>query len=209
MHPVVSSPGAGPTAVGLDNDSNDMDVNPSAPVADIDIVDDEDVSASPPATTQKKRGRPSLASRSASDTPTRATVAKTPKSGKSTAKTPQSGKSTVASKASDRKRRAADLEEDEESHVEEPVAKKRGRPVRTTGAVASARLAAIAAKKPTRGRPKSTEVRVMLCPSKSHIPDAQDRIPLQSANEALPRRLPPMTMCPRMNGRSRPLWSPA
>jgi hypothetical protein len=207
--PAASPPNAGPSVVGLDNDSNDIDVNPSTPVADIDIVDDEDEFASPPVTAQKKRGRPSFGSSSASDTPARTTVAKTPKSGNSTTKTPKSGKSTVASKPSERKRKAADLEEDDENNVEEPAAKNRGRPVRTTGAVASARLAARAAKKPTRGRPKSTEVRILPCHSKCHVPDAQDRLPPQRASVALPRRLPPMTVCPRTSGRLRPLWSPA
>ncbi|KAK1830380.1 hypothetical protein QBC39DRAFT_354300 [Podospora conica] len=157
--PAAFSPGGGPTVVGFDNDAGDMDVNYAAPFPDMDVGDDEQETESPPATAQKKRGRPSLGSRSAaSDTPARTTVAKTPKTGKSTVKTPKSGKSTVASKASDRKRKAVEVEEEEEEEdveAEAPPAKKRGRPARTTGIEASARLAAIAAKKPTRGRPKA------------------------------------------------------
>lgn len=208
-HPDLPSPGAGPTVVGLDDD---MDANPLAPFADMGPVDDDEkLFNSPPVTAQKKRGRPSLGSRSASDTPTRTTVAKTPKTGKSTAKTPKSGKSMVASKGSDRKRKAAELEEEGENNVDEPAAKKGGRPVRTTGVAASARLAARAAKKPTRGRPKSTEVRIPSCHFKSHVPDAQDRIPPPPrASVVLPKRSPPpTTVCPRTSGRSRPLWSRA
>ncbi len=109
-----------------------------APMAPMDAsVDIDDGRASG----KKKRGRPS---RSTSQTPARAAPSKTPKSAKSTA-TP---------KSYGRKRKAAEVENEPEEPDEpedDDVPAKNGRPVRTTGVAASARISARSAKRAARG----------------------------------------------------------
>lgn len=140
---------AGPSVVAIEDES----LNSSDDDADIGATEPKILSS--PAT---KRGRPSL---SRSQTPAKPSVAKTPRSAK-TAQTP---------KSSGRKRKAPEPEEEQEKEEAEEAfnesaepPKKRGRPAARAAAVAgSARLAAKAANKPTRGRPKgstSTPVRI-------------------------------------------------
>jgi len=145
-----------PTVVTLDDEPG---LNEGAPFPDMGIHEPVR-EASTPGSGLKKRGRPS---RSASATPAR-TPAKTPKS----SKTPRTAKSAAAATPKSntgRKRKAAEVEENEEqagednsepAPAEPPV--KRGRPGRKAAAAApaSARLAAKVANKPTRGRPKAT-----------------------------------------------------
>ncbi|KAM7194278.1 hypothetical protein V8F20_008025 [Naviculisporaceae sp. PSN 640] len=119
--------------------------------------DDADIAATMPPSAAKKRGRPSL---SRSETPAKPSVAKTPRS----TKTPHSAKTAPTPKSTGRKRKAPEPEpEQEEEEAEEgsteaaEPAKKRGRPSARAAAVAtSARLAAKAANKPARGRPKGS-----------------------------------------------------
>ncbi|KAK3341275.1 hypothetical protein B0T25DRAFT_557881 [Lasiosphaeria hispida] len=106
-----------------------------------DVKDELSSPAPAPAPVAKKRGRPP---RSASRTPANVAVAKTPRSTKSTAAAP---------KSTGRKRKAESAEP--ESEAEQNRAK-RGRPVRTTGVVASAKLAVWAAKAATRGKSTTT-----------------------------------------------------
>jgi len=151
--------GAGPTVVALDDEpGSDNGEDMSAPVAP--VADMGDFTSSPgPA--PKKRGRPS---RSASGTPAVAA---------SKAKKP--AKVATPARVSSRKRKAAEVEpeeegtedvqsKDEDIQASEPekAPTNRGRPARTTGVVASARLAAKAANKRTRVRRKSNPtVRVL------------------------------------------------
>ncbi|KAK3987054.1 hypothetical protein QBC44DRAFT_129790 [Cladorrhinum sp. PSN332] len=160
-------------------------VPPPAPEADMGLgFDDEEPVPEVFSSSAKKRGRPS---RSASGTPAKSvpTTSKTPRSAKSTT-TPKSAKSASAPKSArasaGRKRKAEEIaaseepeeaeeeeseEESEEEETEEaeeaeptPAAKRgrtSGRPSRTAGVAASARLVAKAANKPKRGRPKSTD----------------------------------------------------
>jgi hypothetical protein len=122
------------------------------PEADMDLQADIEAdlnAASAPPSTLKKRGRPSLAGL-VSTTPAKSVSARTPRSTASAA--PKSaGRSTG-------KRKAAESEPEEEGEHESTPAAKRGRPGRPAGAAASARLSPKAAKKPTRGRPKSATV---------------------------------------------------
>ncbi|KAK4227235.1 hypothetical protein QBC38DRAFT_198298 [Podospora fimiseda] len=126
------------------------------PEADMGLVfDDEEQVVQPGSASAKKRGRPS---RSTSSTPAKSVgPAKTPRSGKSTV-TPKSAKSTSApmsARASTgRKRKSEEISAQEESEEAEPTS---GRPSRTAGVAASARLATKAANKPKRDRPKSTD----------------------------------------------------
>ncbi|KAK4451724.1 CHRromatin Organization modifier domain-containing protein [Podospora aff. communis PSN243] len=141
-----------PTVVAIDDDA---ELAPTAPVADMSLGPEP---ASSAFSAPKKRGRPS---RSASGTPAAsAKTARTPKSVKA-----QSTKATPAAATSGRKRKAPtpepENEEDEEEKEDDeeeakPAPAKRGRPARTTAAVASARLAAKDANKPRRGRPKGS-----------------------------------------------------
>jgi hypothetical protein len=146
--------------VAIDSDAElDVENMATAPVAAMSL---EDEPASPVLSVPRKRGRPS---RSASGTPAAsAKPARTPKSVKA-----QTTKATPAAATSGRKRKAPtpnpendDGEEEQEDDADEeearPAPAKRGRPARTTAAVASARLAAKAANKPTRGRPKGSGV---------------------------------------------------
>ncbi|KAK4153271.1 hypothetical protein C8A00DRAFT_33965 [Chaetomidium leptoderma] len=142
----------GPTVVALD-DQADLNEQLGVPEADMDIHDEaeENLFVSAPASTLKKRGRPSL---SASATPAKSVASRTPRSTKSAAAPKSAGRSTGKRKAAE-----SELEEDEPEEDDEPEATpapKRGRPARSAGTSASARIAAKAAKKPTRGRPKST-----------------------------------------------------
>lgn len=117
-----------------------------APVVPMDVEDEQSINT--PAPAPKKRGRPS---RSASGTPAGSTISK---AGRPT-------KSTHSNKAVGRKRKAPMPQKEDEAATEESEIErqlspaKRGRPTRTTAAVASARLAAGATKKLTRGRPKN------------------------------------------------------
>ena len=125
----------------------------------LDIQDqlEADSAESDPPTSLKNRGRPSL---SASVTPAKSAASKTPR------KTPHSAKSSAAPKSAGRstgKRKAAESELEDDEPEGTPVAKRGrpGRPPKAAGAPASARLAAKAANKPTRGRPKATGVRAV------------------------------------------------
>ncbi len=122
----------------------------------MDILDqlEADAAESAPSSSLKKRGRQSL---SVSATPAKSVASKTPR------KTPQSVKSAAAPKSAGRstgKRKAVELEPEENEPEGTPVAKRGrpGRPAKAAGASTSARLAAKAANKPTRGRPKATDV---------------------------------------------------
>jgi hypothetical protein len=128
-------------------------------------VEEHSPAVSAPSSTLKKRGRPSL---SASATPAKSVASRTPRSAKGAA-TPKSvsrsaGKRKAAEPESKQEEEEEDEEEDEEEEeegeevIETTPAPKRGRPARSAGASASARLAAKAAKKPARGRPRSTAV---------------------------------------------------
>ncbi|KAK0669318.1 hypothetical protein QBC41DRAFT_364796 [Cercophora samala] len=174
------SGGAGPTVVNLHEEeeliiNEQFNMPPALPEADMGmdaaLFNDEPVPSS-----VKKRGRPSRSSTAASsETPAKSTpAAKTPRStksvGKSTA-TPKSAKNSAgpksASRSTGRKRKAEEIEpeaeeeseEKSEAEVEATPATKRGRagrPARTAGKAASARLSLKAANKPTRGRPKGS-----------------------------------------------------
>ncbi|KAK4042233.1 guanine nucleotide exchange factor synembryn-domain-containing protein [Parachaetomium inaequale] len=72
------------------------------------------------------------------------------------------------------KRKAAESEPEEEEEPEATPVPKRGRPARSAGASASARLAAKAAKKPARGRPKSTAVSITISRSAAAKPAKKD-----------------------------------
>jgi hypothetical protein len=125
--------------------------SPSAPIADMDIpegdlADDElpapeELPAA--AASAKKRGRP----------------AATPGKTSAKAKTPRTAaKSAGAASAatSGRKRKAADVEDDEPAEEVTPAKRPRGRPPRDAAATASARLAARDSKKRGPGRPKGS-----------------------------------------------------
>ncbi|KAK3393710.1 hypothetical protein B0H63DRAFT_25386 [Podospora didyma] len=125
---------SGSTVVHIDDQvGEEGDMSPG-PVAD--MGDDAPPSAA------RRRGRPTS---SASATPAKTPTAGTPRSSKGAA---------VVPKSSGRKRKAAEVES--EAEPEPTPAAKRGRPARTTGVAASARLAAKSAKKSTRGRPKAS-----------------------------------------------------
>jgi hypothetical protein len=127
-------------------------------------VEEHSPAVSAPSSTLKKRGRPSL---SASATPAKSVASRTPRSAKGAA-TPKSvsrsaGKRKAAEPESEQEEEAEEEEDEEEKQEGEEViettpAPKRGRPARSVGVSASARLAAKAAKKPARGRPRSTAV---------------------------------------------------
>ncbi|AEO53295.1 hypothetical protein MYCTH_2294421 [Thermothelomyces thermophilus ATCC 42464] len=140
---------AGPTIVTL-ADRAVVDREPAGvPEPDQQVQAEEKVNAASPepaapSSTFKTRGRPSL---SASATPVGSAASGTPKS----ATTPK------GARASSGKRKAAQGEPKETETAATPVPK-RGRPARTAGVSASARLAAAAANKPARGRPRSTTV---------------------------------------------------
>lgn len=121
----------------------------------------------------RKRGRPSLSASITPTTPAGSAAARTPRSANSPAIVRSTGRSTG------RKRKAAALESaqepasgsgletepepESESGTEPeptPVPKRRGRPPRTAGTAASARLAAKAAKKTTCGRPELSAVSI-------------------------------------------------
>ncbi|KAK4658722.1 hypothetical protein QC762_104010 [Podospora pseudocomata] len=168
--------GAGPTVVNL-HEEEDLIINeqftmpPALPEADMGLgagLFDDKLAPSP----SKKRGRPLRSSTgTSSETPAKSTpAAKTPRStqsvGKSSA-TPKSAKNSAgpksASHSTGRKRKAEEIETEAETspeaeaEVETTPAVKRGRagrPARTAGKAASARLSLKAAKEPTRGRPK-------------------------------------------------------
>ncbi|KAK4681052.1 hypothetical protein QC764_104010 [Podospora pseudoanserina] len=169
--------GAGPTVVNL-HEEEDLIINeqfnmpPALPEADMGLgaglFDDKLAPSS-----SKKRGRPLRSSTgTSSETPAKSTpAAKTPRSTKSVGKssaTPKSAKNSAgpksASRSTGRKRKAEEIETEAEEtspeaevEVEATPAAKRGRagrPARTAGKAASARLSLKAAKKPTRGRPK-------------------------------------------------------
>jgi hypothetical protein len=118
--------------------------------------------------TLKKRGRPSL---SGSATPAKSVASRTPRSTKSAATPKSVSRSVGRRKAAEPEPEQEELEEEEgeeqgeeeeeeegEEDIENTPAPKRGRPARSAGTSASARLAAKAAKKPARGRPKATTV---------------------------------------------------
>ncbi|GAB1310195.1 hypothetical protein MFIFM68171_00405 [Madurella fahalii] len=163
--------GSGPTVVTLD-DQAPAPIPSDLPEADMSLENKGEVDSpmSAPSTT-RERGRPSLSASATSTTPARSAAARTPRSVKGAATVESAGRSTG------RKRKAAALESEQEPEPElglepepepeseqepesesepepAPAPKKRGRPPRIAGAAASARLAAKAAKKPTRGRPK-------------------------------------------------------
>ncbi|KAK4100671.1 hypothetical protein N658DRAFT_497119 [Parathielavia hyrcaniae] len=149
------SPGpkvAGQTVVALDDD--ELGVGEAAmgiPETDMELQAELEAeanfAASAPQSSIKKRGGPSL---STPATPAKSGVSKTPRSTKSTAAPKSAGRSTG-------KRKVVEAEaEPEEDEVKPTPAKSRGRPGRPAASSASARLAAKAASKPTRGRPKST-----------------------------------------------------
>ncbi|KAK4647746.1 uncharacterized protein QC761_104010 [Podospora bellae-mahoneyi] len=165
--------GAGPTVVNL-HEEEDLIINeqfnmpPALPEADMglgaSLFDDELAPSS-----SKKRGRPLRSSTgTSSETPAKSTpAAKTPRSTRSVGKssaTPKSARNSAgpksASRSTGRKRKAEEIEEtspEAEAEVEATPAAKRGRagrPARTAGKAASARLSLEAAKKPIRGRPK-------------------------------------------------------
>jgi len=142
---MATSAGAGPTVVALESGPEEGD-----PFAS----DKDNEPAGAAVTGPKARGRPS---RSASGTPV--------VSAKKATRTPKSAKATKAvATTSGRKRKAptpeVEAEDDNESEEAEedanPTPAKRGRPARAATTVASARLAAKAANKPKRGRPKGT-----------------------------------------------------
>ncbi|AEO70158.1 uncharacterized protein THITE_2121185 [Thermothielavioides terrestris NRRL 8126] len=143
-----SAPGRGLTVVTLDDQAGMNGSAAPAPEAelDIDAKDEAEVTSTAPAppSTIKKRGRPSL---SGPATPAKSVSSKTPTSTNSAAAPKSAGRSTG-------KRKAAESEP-ELKEAETTPARKRGRPARSAGSSASARLAAKAANKPTRGRPKS------------------------------------------------------
>ncbi|KAL2130393.1 hypothetical protein VTI74DRAFT_6521 [Chaetomium olivicolor] len=140
----------GLTVVTLDDRAGLREEAAGVPEADMHIEMGDEAEAnsvlSAPSSTIKKRGRPSL-----SATPAKSVGAKTPRSTKSTATPKSTGRSTG-------KRKSAESEPREENEAEATPAPapKRGRPARSAGAAASARLAAKAAKKPARGRPKGS-----------------------------------------------------
>lgn len=173
--------GAGPTVVNL-HEEEDLIINeqfnmpPALLEADMGLgaglFDDELAPSS-----SKKRYRPLRSSTGTfSETPAKSTpAAKTPRSTKSVGKssaTPKSAKNSAgpksASRSTGRKRKAEEIEDEAEetspeaeAEVEATPAAKRGRagrPARTAGKAASARLSLKAAKKPTRGRPKGPAV---------------------------------------------------
>lgn len=117
---------------------------------------DENSAASAPSSTLKKRGRPSL---SASATPAKSASSRTPRSAKSATAPKSASRSAGKCKAAETELEEEEGEEGEgEEDVENTPAPKRGRPARSAGTSVSARLAAKAAKKPARGRPRSTAV---------------------------------------------------
>ena len=153
--------GANLTVVTLDGRADLNGETPAGiPEADMGLDLEAEAELPAPTSTLKKRGRPSL---SASVTPAKSVASRTPRSTKSAAAPRSAGRSTG-------KRKAAEAEAEPESEpqsenepepVPEPVpeptpARKRGRPARSAGSAPSARLVAKAAKKPARGRPKST-----------------------------------------------------
>ncbi|KAM7200464.1 hypothetical protein V8F33_003910 [Rhypophila sp. PSN 637] len=136
---------AGASVVAIDNEG----LNSSDDDGDIGGVE-----PNMPSSVPKKRGRPSLLR---SETPAKPAVTKTPRSTK-TAPTPKSTGTGRKRKAPEPEPEGQEDQEPEESSEEtsEP-AKKRGRPSASAAATAtSARLAAKAASKPTRGRPKGS-----------------------------------------------------
>ncbi|KAK4129620.1 hypothetical protein N657DRAFT_541620, partial [Parathielavia appendiculata] len=141
---------AGQTVVTLDDEVGVNEIALGIPEADMELQAEVEAEAnlavSVPPSSIKKRGRPSL---STSATPAKSVASKTSRSTKSTAAPQSAGRSTG-------KRKAADAEaEPEENEAGPTPAKKRGRPGRPATTSASARLAAKAANKSTRGRPKS------------------------------------------------------
>ncbi|KAJ4296965.1 hypothetical protein N0V88_003881 [Collariella sp. IMI 366227] len=131
------------TIVTLDDREDLNGDSGGIPEADMDIdmggIEDDSI-PSAPTSTLEKRGRPSL-----SGTPAKSVGAQTPRSTKSIAAPKSAGRSTG-------KRKSAEVEL-EEKEAERTPARRAGRP-RSTGPAASARLAAKAASKPGRGRPK-------------------------------------------------------
>lgn len=163
-----SNEGRGPTVITVE-DRVEANIQESAgiPEANMDLQAEDGAEArsspSPPSSTTKKRGRPSL---SASVTPAKSAASRTPRSNKSAATPRSAGRSTGKRKAAEAESKAepksepepgAERESEDEAEAT-PAPTRRGRPARTAGAAASARLAAKAARKPTRGRPKSTTV---------------------------------------------------
>ncbi|KXX83223.1 Heterochromatin protein 1 [Madurella mycetomatis] len=159
--------GSGPTVVSLD-DQEPAPMLSHLPEVGVTLENMAEVNSpmSVPSTT-RKHGRPSLSASVTSATPTGSAAARAPRSTKSPTTVKSAGRSTG------RKRKAAALEPEQErmpgSGLETepepgsesgtepeptPTPKKRGRPARAAGAAAIARLAAEAAKKPTRGPPK-------------------------------------------------------
>lgn len=171
------------------------------PEAEMDIDLEADVALAAPTSTLKKRGRPSLSSAA---TPGKSIASKTPRSSKSAAAPKSAGRSTGKRRATE-----PELESEAESEAEATPVRKRGRPARSTAAVPSARRAAMAAKKPTRGRPKSTTVSTFSSIKVSQSLNMQHslRKRLSSASPVAPRRSPRLTR-PRMNSKSRRLWTP-
>ncbi|KAL2261443.1 hypothetical protein VTK26DRAFT_4160 [Humicola hyalothermophila] len=121
------------------------DEDAGIPKADIDSDVAAEVASVPSST--KQRGR---SSRSSSATPSRSVAAKTPRSAKSTGAPKSAGPSTGKRKVAEPQ---PEPEAESEDEPEPTPARKRGR---FGKAAPSARLAAKAAKKPARGRSKST-----------------------------------------------------
>ncbi|KAK4158802.1 hypothetical protein QBC43DRAFT_139344 [Cladorrhinum sp. PSN259] len=152
------------TEFGVGDEEDAAVMPPPVPEADIgvDAFEDEEEVVEALYSSAKKRGRPS---RSASGTPAKsvATSSKTPPSNKSKiTATPKSATNVSAPKSArastGRKQKAEEIAPEEAEPT--PAAKRgraSGRPSRTAGVAASARLAAKGANKPKRGRPKSTD----------------------------------------------------
>ncbi|KAK4116164.1 hypothetical protein N656DRAFT_228485 [Canariomyces notabilis] len=208
-----TSASAGPTVVTLD-DQAPAGMSSRIPEADMGVEDEVEaelevsrVSAVTSSIT-RKRGRPSL---SGSATPAKLTTLKTPRSTKSVATVKSAGRSTG------RKRTAAAIEAEpettpepkaeSESEPEAEPARKRGRPARTVGAAASARLAAKAAKKPTRGRPKSSTVSIVARSSSADPQNAHccNSLPRNQQKLDCPGKTPLTARFPRASTKSRPL----